>query len=361
MTETITAGAADPQSQYDADYYHSHCGDVPYSSDSPVWQAFYQPIADEIVRSLGPRRVFDAGCAVGFLVAALWDRNVEAHGRDISEFAISQVRADVRGYCSVGSIADPIDGDFDLILCVEVLEHMPEDEAVAAIATMTAAAPRILFSSTPSDLDEVSHVNVRPTLYWLRQFAAAGFAPVGSHDASYLCPHAILFERSDAGRSERDLVAFAEVIRQRILRADEHRQLVQAQSALEAEQTARRVAEAGWRAHADAVEADLTKRLDDAQNHIQELHDRYRLSQVALRQARRAARVAWWTVSLQLPARMQDRRERMARDSTPPDAPPGGDEVAPGTADVRERIASAFGALEPLQTFSIPGAERRFS
>ena len=43
---------ADPDALYGAEYYHSHCGDVPYMSDSPVFLNFYGSVADEIVRSL---------------------------------------------------------------------------------------------------------------------------------------------------------------------------------------------------------------------------------------------------------------------------------------------------------------------
>ncbi|MBV8573425.1 MAG: methyltransferase domain-containing protein, partial [Acetobacteraceae bacterium] len=173
-------------------------------------------VADALIRSFAPRRVFDAGCAMGFLVESLWDRGVEACGRDISAWAISQVRADVRPWCEVGSIADPVEGRYDLIACIEVLEHMPEAEAARAIQVLAAAAPRILFSSSPTDLDEPTHINVRPPLYWLTLWAEAGFAPSVTHDAGYLAPHAYILERSEEGRSPRELIAFADRVRHRV-------------------------------------------------------------------------------------------------------------------------------------------------
>src|SRR5262249_44222533 len=206
-----------PGEVFDSEYYRAHCGDKPYLRTTLEFQVFFRSVADAIALGLAPRKVFDAGCAIGFLVEMLWDRGVEAHGRDISEFAISQVRADVRPWCEVGSIADPIEGDYDLVLCIEVLEHMPAEEALAAIRNMAAAAPRILFSSSPTDLEEITHINVRPTRYWLERFAEVGFAPVVRFDATFLCPHAMLLERSDEGRDERSLMAFAEIVRQRLM------------------------------------------------------------------------------------------------------------------------------------------------
>ena len=205
----------DVSALYGAEYYASHCGPVPYAR-TDHWLGFFGSVADVLVRSFAPRRVFDAGCAIGLLVESFWDRGVEAHGRDVSEWAIEQIRADVRFWCEVGSIADPIDAEFDLVTCIEVLEHMPEAEAVRAVEVLAAAAPRILFSSSPTDLVEPTHVNVRPPIYWLNLWARAGFAPSVTHDAGYLAPHAYVLERSESGRSERELVAFADRVRNRV-------------------------------------------------------------------------------------------------------------------------------------------------
>lgn len=200
---------------YDAAYYATHCGTIPYER-SNLWLGVFGNVADQLIRAFAPRRVFDAGCALGMLVESFWDRSVEAYGRDISEFAISSVRSDMRPYCSVGTLTAPIDGKYDLVTCIEVLEHMPSDEAEQAVQVMAGASDRILFSSSPTDFDEPTHVNVRPTSYWLSLWAKEGFAPSIYHDAGYLAPHAFILERSEEGRSPRDLAAFADRIRHRI-------------------------------------------------------------------------------------------------------------------------------------------------
>ncbi len=110
---TTDSGPADET--YGAEYYASHCG-LTYGREEPHWGRFFGGIADHIVRSLRPRRVFDAGCAHGFLLEALWDRGVEAWGRDISHFAVSEVRVDLRSFVAQGSIAEPIEGDYDLVV-----------------------------------------------------------------------------------------------------------------------------------------------------------------------------------------------------------------------------------------------------
>ena len=204
-----------PGELYDAEYYRTGCGPVPYSRSEPQWSAFFGMIADQLIRGLQPRRVLDAGCALGFLVESFWDRGVEAWGIDISPYAISQVRRDMQPYCRVGSLADAIEGRYDLIACIEVLEHMPEEEGRRALANLTAATDTILFSSTPYDIEEATHFNVRPIFSWLELFREYGFAPDLNFDVSFVCDHAILFRRTNEPLPDDVLRLFSRYIRQK--------------------------------------------------------------------------------------------------------------------------------------------------
>ncbi|HZR31482.1 MAG TPA: glycosyltransferase [Terriglobales bacterium] len=197
-----------PTELYGADYYAHHCG-LPYDRSEPHWFQFFGKIADTIVQELRPNRVFDVGCAMGFLVEALRDRGVEAWGSDISGFAISRVRPDIRAYCRVGSATDLLDGNYDLITCIEVLEHLSEQEGVTAVRNMTSAADAVLFSSSPTDFAEATHSNVQPLLYWLKLFRDFGFAPDKKLDFSCVSPQAILLRKSSTRPSEDDLFEVA--------------------------------------------------------------------------------------------------------------------------------------------------------
>src|ERR1035438_1218432 len=180
---------------YDAEYYRTGCGPKPYEHND-YWVNFFGSVADALILYLRPQTVLDAGCALGFLVEAFRERDVQAWGIDISQFAIQNVREDMRPYCRVGSLTQPMDGHYDLIACIEVLEHLTPEEASRAIANMTAASDTILFSSTPSDFSEPTHINVHPPIDWLQQFAAAGFSPDLGFDASLVSPHALLLRKS---------------------------------------------------------------------------------------------------------------------------------------------------------------------
>jgi glycosyltransferase involved in cell wall biosynthesis/cellulose synthase/poly-beta-1,6-N-acetylglucosamine synthase-like glycosyltransferase len=203
-------------------------GGIPYER-SPHWLEFFTGIADEIIRRLRPKRVFDAGCAWGFLVEALSDRGVEAFGVDVSDYAIANVRPDMRAYCSVRSLAQPIPGaPYDLLTCIEVLEHMPEEEARKAISGMTQATESILFSSTPEDFNEPTHVNVHSVIYWLRAFAEYHFYPDLLFDASFVAPHAFLLRRRVEGMPEDALLLFNQRVQCQIELVDRLKRLIQA-------------------------------------------------------------------------------------------------------------------------------------
>ena len=176
-------------------YYFAHCCGRPYLRDDH-WLSFFSAIAERIATQIQPRRALDAGCALGILVEALRARGIEADGIDISSYAIANVHESVRPFCRRGSIVDEFPDRYDLIVSIEVLEHMPAREGEAAIANICRHTDDVLFSSIPSDHREPSHVNVQPAEYWAEQFAGHGFYRDVDFDASFLTPWAVRFRRS---------------------------------------------------------------------------------------------------------------------------------------------------------------------
>jgi SAM-dependent methyltransferase len=177
------------------EYYFANCCGRPYGRNEH-WLGFFGRIADRIVRDIAPGRVLDAGCAMGLLVEALRERGVEAWGIDVSPYAISQVHDSVKAYCREGSITDPFDGRYDLITCIEVVEHMPPADAEAAVANLCGHADDVLFSSSSTDYREPTHVNVQPPEHWAELFARHGFYRDVDFDASFVANWAVRYRRS---------------------------------------------------------------------------------------------------------------------------------------------------------------------
>jgi hypothetical protein len=186
--------AAVPDGSAFNEYYYRHCCGQPYERNE-TWLRFFGLVADRIVADINPRQVLDAGCAMGLLVETLRDRGVDARGVDLSSFAIASVSEALRPFCAQGSIAEPFGRRFDLIVCIEVLEHMPADEADRAIANFAAHTDDVLFSSTPFDYREPTHINVRMPEDWAEAFARHGFYRDVDFDASFITKWAVRFTR----------------------------------------------------------------------------------------------------------------------------------------------------------------------
>jgi len=183
-------------------YYFSHNFGIPYERNE-YWLSFFGDVADRLIRRFQPRTVLDAGCAIGLLVEAFRVRGVEAYGFDVSKFALEQTDESVAPYCRHASLSEGLPSDlpdrYDLVTCIEVIEHIPVAEETDAMRTLLSASDRIFFSSSPVDYGEATHVNVHQPEYWAVRFAELGF--VRDVDAVNLlpaAPWASVFERRDA-------------------------------------------------------------------------------------------------------------------------------------------------------------------
>lgn len=185
----------DTADSYGAAYY-AHFGHGGYTRNE-FWLQEWKRIATEIKGSLNPKSVFDAGCAHGMLVEALNDMHIDAEGMDISGYAIEQSRRDIRTLLRIGSLTTWNGTDkYDLVTAIEVLEHLSEEDGKVAIKNICAHAERVLFSSTPDDHTEPSHVTVRPKYYWTALFKEHGFVRDITYDASFLTDWAMMFVKA---------------------------------------------------------------------------------------------------------------------------------------------------------------------
>jgi GT2 family glycosyltransferase/glycosyltransferase involved in cell wall biosynthesis/SAM-dependent methyltransferase len=253
---------------YDAYYYAHGCG-TPYQRDD-AWLAFFASVADRIVADIGPRSVLDVGCAFGFLVEALRARGVEAYGIDISPYAIGCVHPDVAPFCRVARATDSLDRDYDLVVSIEVLEHMPPREAAETVANICARTADVLFSSTPFDFAELTHVNVQPPPYWAALFARAGFVHDLDFDATFIAPWTMRLRRADA-----DLPRVVATYERRIWQLDQERQARRELGiAMQGELAGKDQLVGSLRSHVERLESerdDLAARLQDRAQEIQVL------------------------------------------------------------------------------------------
>lgn len=158
-------------------------------------QEFFEAVATHLVKHIAPRTALDVGCAKGYLVDALVQEGVDAYGIATSDSAVDDAATEVRDRLTVGDITEPLDGFWDLVICIGVLERMGQVEAQRALDHITAVTDLVLFASSPRLYDEPAYINVHPQADWAEWFALRGFFRRTDVDVSGLSRWATLYER----------------------------------------------------------------------------------------------------------------------------------------------------------------------
>ncbi len=106
--------------------------------------------------TLKDKKVLDVGCGGGILTESLAQQGACASGIDMSETCIASARThsqqqklDIDYRCiSIEEMAEKYAGQFDVITCLELLEHVPEPAAVIKACGQLAKPGGHLFFST---------------------------------------------------------------------------------------------------------------------------------------------------------------------------------------------------------------------
>jgi 2-polyprenyl-6-hydroxyphenyl methylase / 3-demethylubiquinone-9 3-methyltransferase len=125
-------------------------------------------------------RVLDVGCGGGILAEAMARRGAKVTGIDLAEKALRvaqlhllESKLDIRYEMSS---VDDVAGEFDLVTCMELLEHVPDPAAmVAACARLVRPGGQVFFST----------INRNPKSYLFAVVGAEyvlGLLPKGTHD-----------------------------------------------------------------------------------------------------------------------------------------------------------------------------------
>jgi 2-polyprenyl-6-hydroxyphenyl methylase / 3-demethylubiquinone-9 3-methyltransferase len=145
---------------------------------------------DWIDRSTGlhGKRVLDVGCGGGILAEAMAVRGADVTGIDLSDKALtvaelhlleSGARVSYRK-AAVEEIAREQPGSFDVVTCMEVLEHIPDPGAhVGACASLLKPGGQVFFAT----------INRNPKAFLLAIVAAEyilGLLPRGTHEYAKL-------------------------------------------------------------------------------------------------------------------------------------------------------------------------------
>jgi GT2 family glycosyltransferase/glycosyltransferase involved in cell wall biosynthesis/SAM-dependent methyltransferase len=182
--------------------YHNLRGEEHDQSDQNLIGLF-ESLADRIIMDIRPASVLDAGCGRGYLLIALRRCGVEAWGIDNSEASIQNALPESQPYCQIGSIVETFPhSHYDLIVCIDVIEHLSPKEAERAVENLCSYSDDILLSCTPVDFFDSAHLNVQPPDYWVGLFSRFGFIHEIDFDASFIAPWAMRFRKIQLSTSD---------------------------------------------------------------------------------------------------------------------------------------------------------------
>jgi SAM-dependent methyltransferase len=180
---------------YDKSYYdrYGHNGET-YKTNNSVHMTL-RKLGESLIRETKPKTHLDIGCAFGVLVTYMRERGVESYGIDFSEYAIKEAYIEARPFVKCISILDyETDKEFDLVTCIEVVEHLEKADEDAAIDKICSLSKQIFFSSEDNHND-VTHLNPNPLGHWVDQFRKRGY--VAALAPSIGVPHGRLFVKAE--------------------------------------------------------------------------------------------------------------------------------------------------------------------
>ena len=126
-------------------------------------------IVPVLVAGLQPKSMLDIGCGQGEWVEAFRQHGVFSIGVDISA-------PEGEGYRR-HDLTEPLDlgWDYDMVLCLETGEHLPEDAADTLVETACWHSDTIVFSAAVLGQEGIGHINCQPHEYWHEKFQERGY------------------------------------------------------------------------------------------------------------------------------------------------------------------------------------------
>ena len=133
-------------------------------------------ITEWIQRNLDPRSVLDLGSGAGYYLRAFQERGIEAVGLEASPAGVSASGKGTLAFTY--DLKRPLYAShlFDVVICVEVAEHIPKRYSETLVQSTCRNARRfVVFTAAPPGTPGQDHINCQPANFWMEIFERNGF------------------------------------------------------------------------------------------------------------------------------------------------------------------------------------------
>jgi|SRR5579864_582285 len=132
------------------------------------------PIVLDLLR---PKSIIDIGCGAGYWLAAAMDLGVTDVLGVEGRWALQTALAIPREKFLVQDLTTPLglNRKFDLAVCLEVAEHLPDSNARTFVQALCEAADKVFFSAAIPGQGGRRHLNEQWPGHWARLFGEFGF------------------------------------------------------------------------------------------------------------------------------------------------------------------------------------------
>lgn len=135
-------------------------------------------IVPYLVKTFNPASVIDIGCGIGTFLHCFKESGInKVLGVDGSWVNREQLFIDNSEFLEA-DLEKPLDLNrkFDLVLCLEVVEHLKESSADTIIKNLVSLGNTIIFSAAVPNQGGQNHLNEQNFSYWQEKFAKHGYS-----------------------------------------------------------------------------------------------------------------------------------------------------------------------------------------
>ena len=170
---SITDETTDLSTIYNEEFYNEQ-KDASYKSAEAIIPIFMD--------AFNPRSVNDIGCGAGGWLHVFQKCGVNTiYGYDVNELTADKYFIDkkhIKTNTDFSSVNFKIQEKSDILICLEVAEHLQDEVADSFILEILSASPVIIFSAALPGQTGVNHINEQPPWYWREKFNKFGYTEV---------------------------------------------------------------------------------------------------------------------------------------------------------------------------------------